>query len=321
MGNDIKIGGPYTKGETDGLLATKQDSLGYTPENIANKGNANGYAELDGNSRVPTAQLPSYVDDVLEYADFASLPAQGETGKIYTTLDDNKTYRWSGSAYVEISASLVLGETSEAAYRGDRGKTAYDHSQVTTGNPHNVTTSEVGLGNCDNTSDANKPISDAVQAALDALNIDMVKISHPGEGVSSAPMETYSYTPTQKFVNNATHNWYVSVKAPAGATGISSIKILFISQHAGNLYLKFAADRWKVDNTHIADWVSAHSAYAGGGTDQKMREIAVPAAAYDALTGIEGDSIVSLFMERAGGDANDTYESDFKVLGVKFTFS
>ncbi len=109
------------------------------------KGQANGYAELDSNGSVPSAQLPSYVDDVLEYADFASLPTTGETGKIYVTTDDNKTYRWSGTAYVEISASLALGETSSTAYRGDRGKIAYDHSQAT-GNPHNATTDDITEG-------------------------------------------------------------------------------------------------------------------------------------------------------------------------------
>ena len=94
------------------------------------KGTANGVAELDANGTVPSAQLPSFVDDVLEYNDFASLPATGETGKIYITLDDNKTYRWGGSVYVTIGTSLALGETSDTAYRGDRGKIAYDHSQT-----------------------------------------------------------------------------------------------------------------------------------------------------------------------------------------------
>lgn len=92
------------------------------------KGQANGIAELDANGKVPSAQLPSYVDDVLEYASTSAFPSTGETGKIYVALDTNKTYRWSGSAYVEISPSLALGETSSTAYRGDRGKTAYDHA-------------------------------------------------------------------------------------------------------------------------------------------------------------------------------------------------
>ena len=92
------------------------------------KGAANGVAELDANGKVLTSQLPSFVDDVIEAENFAVLPNEGETGKIYVTLDDNKTYRWSGSAYIEISASLTLGETDSTAYRGDRGKIAYDHA-------------------------------------------------------------------------------------------------------------------------------------------------------------------------------------------------
>jgi len=114
------------------------------------KGAVNGLAELDGSGKVPSGQLPSYVDDVVEVANFAALPVTGESGKIYITLDNNLTFRWSGSAYVEIRSSLALGELSTTAYRGDRGKTAYDHSLLTTGNPHNVTKSDVGLSNVAN---------------------------------------------------------------------------------------------------------------------------------------------------------------------------
>lgn len=94
------------------------------------KGAASGVAELDATGKVPAAQLPSYVDDVLEYDTKANFPATGETGKIYIAKDANKTYRWSGTAYAEISASIALGETASTAYRGDRGKIAYDHSQT-----------------------------------------------------------------------------------------------------------------------------------------------------------------------------------------------
>ena len=111
-----------------------ENEIGNVREEIALKldaslkGAANGVAELDANGKVLTSQLPSFVDDVIEAENFAVLPNEGETGKIYVTLDDNKTYRWSGSAYVEISASLALGETDSTAYRGDRGKVAYDHA-------------------------------------------------------------------------------------------------------------------------------------------------------------------------------------------------
>lgn len=101
------------------------------------------FAYLGGDGKIPAALLPSYVDDVLEYTTLSSFPASGETGKIYVALDSNKCYRWGGSGYVEISQSIALGETSATAYRGDRGKIAYDHSQAT-GNPHGMTAAQVG---------------------------------------------------------------------------------------------------------------------------------------------------------------------------------
>ena len=80
-------------------------ALTFTPENAANKGVANGYAGLDADGKVPSNQLPSYVDDVVEFANLASFPAIGSQGLIYVDLATNKTYRWSGSTYIEISAS------------------------------------------------------------------------------------------------------------------------------------------------------------------------------------------------------------------------
>lgn len=114
------------------------------------KGTANGVAELDANGLVLSSQLPSYVDDVLEYDTKTDFPTNGESGKIYIATDTNLQYRWTGTQYVEISSSLALGETSSTAYRGDRGKIAYDHSQKTSGNPHKVTKGDVGLSNVPN---------------------------------------------------------------------------------------------------------------------------------------------------------------------------
>lgn len=98
-------GDSYTKSETDELLDGKADLI-------------------DG--KVPAAQLPSYVDDVLEYSSTSSFPVTGESGKIYVATDTNKTYRWGGSAYVEISESLALGETASTAYAGNKGKANAD---------------------------------------------------------------------------------------------------------------------------------------------------------------------------------------------------
>lgn len=121
-------------------LGGKQNSLGFTPENTANKGSANGYASLDETGKVPAAQLPAYVDDVLEFANLAAFPATGTSGIIYLAIDTNLSYRWSGSGYASLNGALALGETSSSAYRGDRGKIAYDHSQINDGsNPHGIT--------------------------------------------------------------------------------------------------------------------------------------------------------------------------------------
>lgn len=80
------------------------------------------FANLSNNGKVPASQLPSYVDDVEEYGSILSFPKQGEEGKIYVAKDTNLTYRWGGSTYVEIGQSIALGETSETAYPGDKGK-------------------------------------------------------------------------------------------------------------------------------------------------------------------------------------------------------
>ena len=168
--------------EVSGLQAaldSKQASLGFTPLNANLKGAVNGVAELDATGKVPASQLPSYVDDVLEYDNQAGFPTTGETGKIYIAKDTNKTYRWSGSDYVEISASLALGTTSSTAFRGDYGQIAYTHSQsahapsdaqknsditkaeieakltgTITTHSHTVTKEDVGLGNVTNESKA-----------------------------------------------------------------------------------------------------------------------------------------------------------------------
>lgn len=123
-----------TSSTGDSILTRLDDKL-----STSDKGTAGGVAELDNTGKVPSSQLPSYVDDVIEgyflgnefWAEAsAHTKITGENGKIYVDLSTNKTYRWSGTAFVEISSSLALGETSSSAYRGDRGKIAYDHSQA-----------------------------------------------------------------------------------------------------------------------------------------------------------------------------------------------
>lgn len=125
-----------------GSTITIDDAIDDTSENpVQNKVIASA---LDNKAdlvegKIPANQLPSFVDDVLSYNDLESFPEEGEDGKIYIAKDTNKTYRWSGADYAEISESLALGETSSTAYRGDRGKIAYDDSQANKNNIGDLT--------------------------------------------------------------------------------------------------------------------------------------------------------------------------------------
>lgn len=246
----LSPGADYTKESSWILIGDTSELNSKVQQFINSKGAPNGLASLNESGIIPSAQLPSYVDDVIEVDTFSNLPGIGESGKIYIVQDTNLTYRWSGTDYVEISKSLALGETSSTAYPGDKGKATTDKlnripdklitdtvnvNQSTTeavlnfttyrqeaqqigrntltitsattsqaglmsssdktklnglkdqagitsdinavqtnlethinnkSNPHEVTKDQVGLGNVDNTSDANKPISNATQTAL-----------------------------------------------------------------------------------------------------------------------------------------------------------
>lgn len=246
----LQPGADYTKQSSWILIGDTSELNSKVQQFINSKGAPNGLASLNESGIIPSAQLPSYVDDVIEVDTFSNLPDTGESGKIYIVQDTNLTYRWSGTDYVEISKSLALGETSSTAYPGDKGKATTDKlnripdklitdtvnvNQSTTeavlnfttyrqeaqqvgrntltitsatisqaglmsssdktkldglkdqagitsdidavqtnlethinnkSNPHEVTKDQVGLGNVDNTSDANKPISTATQTAL-----------------------------------------------------------------------------------------------------------------------------------------------------------
>lgn len=246
----LSPGADYTKESSWILIGDTSELNNKVQEFIDSKGAPNGLASLNESGIIPSAQLPSYVDDVIEVDTFSNLPDTGESGKIYIVQDTNLTYRWSGTGYVEISKSLALGETSSTAYPGDKGKATTDKLNKTSdkvvvgpttvnpstdkivlkyqthftstnsdsedshtinaattsqagvmssadktklnglkdqagitsdidavqtnlethinnkSNPHEVTKAQVGLSEVDNTSDANKPISNATQTAL-----------------------------------------------------------------------------------------------------------------------------------------------------------
>ena len=143
------------KSNWDNHVANKSNPHGVTVSqigaiSISQKGVANGVATLDSTGKVPSTQLPSYVDDILEYDNMSSFPSTGESGKIYTDISTGKIYRWSGSTYTIISDTLALGETSSTAYRGDRGKIAYDHTNNKS-NPHGVTIEQIGAASSSHT--------------------------------------------------------------------------------------------------------------------------------------------------------------------------
>ena len=163
------------------------------------KGVSGGVAELDDSGKVPTNQLPmDILEQIIELIDYSSSaptvvngeqyynssekviytgingvwasPTTPSASKIYFVIGgthSNKQYRWSGSELIMSGSPLVLGETSSNAFRGDRGKIAYEHSQKTNGNPHNVSKTDIGLDKVNNTSDSEKPVSSQQQVELD----------------------------------------------------------------------------------------------------------------------------------------------------------
>lgn len=114
------------------ITATKEKTFIETSQiGTASTATVKGVAELDENGIIVASQLPASVSAIYEAASRSAFPTTGQAAVIYVSLDDNKCYRWGGTSYVEISQSLSLGETTNTAYRGDRGKVAYDHASAT----------------------------------------------------------------------------------------------------------------------------------------------------------------------------------------------
>ena len=147
-------------------------------------GVANGVATLDADGKVPAAQLPSYVDDVLEFDKKASFPATGEADKIYVAKDTNLTYRWGGTAYVEISVSLALGETSSTAYAGDKGKAL---ATRVTAAEDNITANDQDITELQNRA---KALEDGTSAAGKATKLATArKISLTGDATGNTTFD------------------------------------------------------------------------------------------------------------------------------------
>lgn len=141
---------PYSEVQGQHPIITDINGVGYVIHNditdyisTSKLGVANGVATLNNSGKVPTEQLPSYVDEIYEFPTVQDFPAVGQSAKIYVQTSTNLTYRWAGTQYTEISPSIALGETESTAYRGDRGQTAYQHTSLAN-NPHNVTYQQLG---------------------------------------------------------------------------------------------------------------------------------------------------------------------------------
>lgn len=174
----------------------------------------NGIAGLGDDGKIAAAQLPSYVDDVVEgyYHEgaFYSDPAHREqitpeSGKVYMDAETNITYRWSGHSYAPIGSDLALGETQSTAYRGDRGKIAYDHSMTKAGNPHGTKAADIGytdnkgLGakNLQGAMDAAAQRAIDAQKSADAALDAITKIGHTIDAVPSQN-GTLTYTGSEQ---------------------------------------------------------------------------------------------------------------------------
>lgn len=212
------------------------------------KGANSGVAELDANGKIPSSQLPSYVDDVIEgyyydskfYEDSEhTTEITGTTGKIYVDLPTNKTYRWSGSGYTEISESLALGETSSTAYRGDRGKTAYDHA---TDSSRHTTAETSGLYKFATTAEGH------IASVSEVKKSDITELGIPGQDTtvgSGIVLTGYtSESPAQSDTIVATDNVNEAIKklderSRVDETNISNL----INTGAKNLFLPTAESK------------------------------------------------------------------------------
>ena len=213
-------------------------------------GVASGVATLDESGKVPSSQLPSFVDDIVEADSLDEFPEVGEIGKIYLAKDTNIIYRWSGSKYVEISSSLALGETSSTAYPGDKGKATTDKLNehvANTENPHQVTKEQVGLANVDNTSDMDKPVSTATQAAIDKVKEDLEQSI--GEG---------SETLTSHIANKSNPHEVTKEQVGLGNVDNTADKDKPVSTAQSEAISAAKAEVTKSINDHIADVRNPH---------------------------------------------------------------
>lgn len=222
-------------------------------------GKTNGVASLNESGIIPSDQLPSYVDDVIEvyamyskdqlgnltniklYSDSAyqNEITKGESGKIYINIangEPNYNFRWSGTSFNYLNTGgITIGEITGTAYDGKKGKDTTDKLNTHVldyNNPHKVTKAQVGLENVDNTSDLNKPISTATQNALDK------KVDEVQELTSQGGLTLIKYNNVPSFYTTE-YTGYIVIKIPVTApTPIFDLTLnIFASYKADNIKL------------------------------------------------------------------------------------
>ena len=216
-------------------------------------GVASGVATLDTTGKVPASQLPSYVDDVLEYTSRAGFPSTGQSGIIYVDLATNKTYRWGGTDYVEISASLALGETSSTAYAGDKGKANADA----------ISALQTRVGNVESKNSTQDTAIQAAQGAAEAAQATATQAKTAAATNAGAIEDIVDGTTTVAKATSATTATKLDAKKTFSLTG--NVEGSAESDLSGNVSIA----------TTIAD---------GSVTTAKLSTTGITAGTYTALT-------------------------------------
>ena len=269
----------WTKITTD--KPTTLDGYGITDAvNISEVGSANGVAQLGSDGKVPSSQLPSYVDEIVEVASYAVLSGMtsGATNTIYVTLDENKTYRWSGTQFTEISESLSLGITSSTAFAGDKGNTAYLHSQEQ-GNAHNLTKNDL----------------EDILTGQTSINADMLDGYHANE----FSLTGHTHPQYMSTIPIATTTTLGGVIVSSGLT-IDPIGNLSLDLNSSTLVTPIITSNWKVYdnlNVYIADITASNSVQLENGYRYRIQSKysnPTPTAGYSSPTSVSGSWGTSL---------------------------
>ncbi|MBX7271131.1 pyocin knob domain-containing protein [Stutzerimonas chloritidismutans] len=218
--------------------------------NTTERGVSGGVATLDQFARIPPSQLPSYVDDVLEYLTTAEFPATGETGKIYiainqgTAANPTRQYRWTGSVYAEINPSpgttdaLAEGATNLYFNESRVRNTVLTGLSLASSAAVAATDSILAafgkiqarlnlLGTAANANVQGNPTDTTAGAlmavgafGLGAVDMSSVSIVSTGSIKASRPGGFYRYATTLSDLPTAENGWFTQISRSANSTCI-----------------------------------------------------------------------------------------------------